>query len=319
MAVTGEDLRPRLARLSERIVLQEQAAYRDLFTQALGAAREPVPGSLWARDRDAAAGNEGALGALAHAGEQFQVLQGSIEAHSEALVLLLRHERLLLVSALALCRAIFEPVLWSCWLTDPSATSRKRIARAASLGLGTSQGTLNQLAKFDSPDLEITDKRKARADLVAWYERHGLEVVWATRKGKPADEIVAVRFEGEKASLNPQLTQMAQDFVPASPFLYGLLSGAVHSRPWLLSGLAGHHDDALRMFMGPLLDISDAYTVATCTYLGLDAAPFLARRRPRMKALLTTGFVLRTPTTVRATAFSVHDLTSGLRPDELSG
>ena len=237
----------------------------------------------------------------------------SIRDHAEVILLLMQHDRLLLVPSWTNTRAILEPVLLSCWLTDPDAHSEARIARAASLVLGTIQGAITQLRKFSGQDDELQAKREARSELIDYYATSGFGVVWAHDKnGKPKDEVAAVLFEGHRAPLQHNITQHALKYVPGEPHLYGMLSGAAHGQTWLLNGLSGDADEAIRSIMVLLLPVSAAYTNAICGYLDLDPRPYVARRQTRLTALMSRGSAVDPGIqSSRDTAFG--ELSSGLR------
>lgn len=287
-AEQATDPRPKLARLSEKILNREVGEYTRLFDDAVTALREPREGSLWALDRQAAGENQAAIDALGDGAMQAQRLAISAAGHAEVLRMLMRHDRLLLVPAWTNSRAVLEPILMTCWLTDPDVTPQMRIARAASLTPGILEGSIAQLAKFGDQRDELQQKRQTRTDLIAYYEHNGFTIKLARDKkveGKFRDEIGSVVFEGQLASTNHNITEMAKQFVPDTPFLYGLLSGATHSKLWLLNGLGADADEAILAIMNLLLPISHAYTQALCTYLGLDPTPYLTRRTRRHIAL----------------------------------
>ena len=318
--LTEEDARPELARLSERILHQERVGYEGLLAEAWAALQEPLVGSKWHDDRREATGNEIADASLIYATEQFQHLMLSIKDHTETLILLMQHQRLLLVPAWTVSRAILEPVLMSCWLTDPTVSSEMRIARAASLLPGVVQGSISQLRKFGALDRkELPEKLQNRVELAAYYRRHGFEIIRARDKnGGETEDIAAVRYGSSRASINHNITQLATAYMPDEPYLYGMLSGAAHGQPWLLNGLSDNADEAIRSIILPLLPISDAYTRAICNYVGVSGEDVLARRRYRMVALMNRGSLVRTlDRSSRQTAFGVF--TKGLRPDEISG
>ncbi|NUU19525.1 hypothetical protein HP550_19935 [Cellulomonas humilata] len=310
-----DDPRPELARVAERVIEQETRSYRSLFTDAGRAVNEPVAGSLWHADSACARGNEVADGSLAYAVGQFQLLMRSIDNHAEALLLMMRHDRLLRTPAWAAARAVLEPVLMSCWLTQPDVSSEMRIARAASLLPGVYQGAIALLPKFPGSDEELATKKEARTDLVAYYAKHGFEVLTANKSGVSTGDITAVVYGGSRASINHNITQLAGQFLPDDPYLYGMLSGAVHSKLWVLNDISESADEAIRAIVAPLMPVSDAYTNAICGYLGLDAGPILARRATRLNALMTRGSPPRNATQ-RGTAFG--QLQSGLRVDEIA-
>lgn len=313
-----DDIRPELARLSERILRQEQRDYEKLLAEAWTAVESPLPGSKWHNDRQGAEGNEIAEASLAYATEQFQHLMFSIKDHMETLILIMQHQRLLLVPAWTVSRAVLEPVLMSCWLTDPQATSEMRIARSASLLPGVVQGSINQLRKYGSQDKgELPGKLETRSELITYYRDHDFEIIKAKKDGVQTEDIAAVRYGKSKASINHNVTQLANAYLPDDPHLYGILSGAAHGQPWLLNGLSDDTDEAIRAIVGPLLPISDAYTQAVCGYLGTSAHGALARRQFRLVALMTRGSPVRTlDRSSRQTAFGTFS--KGLRPDEIT-
>lgn len=128
----------------------------------------------------------------------------------------------------------------------------------------------------------------ALGELVRDYERAGFEVVWSLDRQQRArdDKIAAVRFGDAQASLNPNITQLGERYLPSDAHLYGLLSGASHSEPWLLSNFdAGSADNALWAVMAPLMPTSDAYTTAICRYFAIDVEPYMRKRRFRQRVL----------------------------------
>lgn len=318
MPGSDDDQRPELARLAERILAQEVRDFTTLFTAAVQAARDPGPESLWGLDQAAAGGNEGAQGALAYASEQVQRWIFSVHDHAEVLLLLLKHQKLLLIPSWTNARALLEPVLLTCWLLDAKADSSTRIARAASLMPGVIEGAIRQLGLFSGEQDELEAKHAARDELVEYNARHGIESVRRRDKhGVIQDEVAAVVYDGRKASINHNITQLAHDYLPEDRWLYGLLSGATHSKPWLLNGLTNDADEAIRAIIAPLMPVSDAFTKAVTLYLGLDGAPYLARHARRLQALMERGSPIASiDRSTRPTAFGTFQ--RGLRPDEIA-
>lgn len=317
--VPDDDPRPELARLSERILEQERRDYATLLSEALSAAERPSPGSRWHVDRESASGNEVAAASLADGAHQFQKLMYSIADHADVLRLLMKHDQLLLIPAWTISRAILEPILLTCWLTDPAVTSDMRIARAASLLPGMIQGTMNQLAKFGEKHAdELEGKRVVRAEIVTYYKRNDFDIQWATNsRGNPKDEISGVIYRGCRATINKNITQLAQQYLPDDAYIYGLLSGAAHGQAWLLNGLGEDVDEAIRSIMAPLMPISDAYTMALCGYLGIVPDWYMNRRQHRLMALMRRGSAVQTvDRSSEQTAFGV--LSKGLHVDEIS-
>lgn len=287
----GEDIRPPLARLAEKVVLQERRGYETLLQAALAEAEVKAPVGLWGADNARAAGNDGATAAVAWGSGHVQRWAFSVRDHADALLLLLRHQRLLPLPAWTLARAIFEAVLQTCWLLDAEVSSEARIARAASVLPGSLNESIVLLQRFGrSQEEEIEEKRQTRAELERVLTCDGFRVDHVLdKKGRPTDAIGRVWFGGESASTRNNMTQLALKYMPEDPWVYGLLSGAAHSKPWLLTGLSDDTDETIRSLVMPLLPMSDAYTRAWCGYFALDAEPYLRARRPRLVALLEHG------------------------------
>lgn len=173
------------------------------------------------------------------------------------------------------------------------------------------------LMRFGRSQQEIDEKRQTRDDLERLHTRDGFRIERATdRKGRPTETIGRVWFEGESASTNNNITQLALKYLPDDPWLYGLLSGAAHSKPWLLTGLSDDTDETIRSLVMPLLPMSDAYTRALCRYFALDAEPYLRPRRTRLVAMLERGSPPRgIDRSVTASALGLRQ--KGLRPYEV--
>lgn len=297
------DSSPPLARLSVRILTQEYEDYRKLLAEAAQAVTEPFTGSPWAADRDAYADNEAATFAFGNAVDQFQLLVSHMRDQLDALLLMMRHDRLLLPPAWATSRAIMESVILSCWLMDPHVSSEMRTARAASLHLGEIQGSIDQLNKQGQRHYElIRELLLQRSEAVELYQDNGFIVVLADKPDKP---IRAVRFGQSKASINNNVTQLAERYLPDNAYQYGIFSGAVHGQPWLLNGLAADADEAVRSIIGPLISISEVYTESICHHLGLSGDRYVGRRVLRLTALMQDFRTQRPRHRPRATAFGM--------------
>ncbi|QCB92631.1 hypothetical protein [Cellulomonas shaoxiangyii] len=317
MGGIAEDVRPPLARLAERVVLQERDAYGKLFAAA-SAAAEGAGSGLWAVDQQRAAGIDGAVAALSWASDHVQRWSFSVRDHADTLLLLLRHQKLLPVPAWTVSRAIMEAVLQTCWLLDAEASSETRIARAASILPAVLNESIVLLERFGSSVVdELEEKRQARADLECVLTQDGFRVERATDKhGQVTDAIGRVWFAGQSASTRNNITQLAAKYVPDDPWLYGLFSGAAHAKPWLLMGLSDDVDEAIRSLVLPLLPISDAYSRALCGYFDLDAEPYVRARRTRLVAMVERGSSVRTiDRSIEESAFGTK--MSGLRYYEL--
>lgn len=249
---------------------------------------EPI--GLWGADSARAAGNDGAIAAVGWGSEHVQRWAFSVQDHADTLLLLLRHQRLLPLPAWTVARAIFEAVLQTCWLLDAEVSSEERIARAATVLPASLNESIALLERFGRSQEEIEEKRQTRVELERVLIRDGFRIDRALdKKGRPTDAIGRVWFGGKSASTRNNITQLALKYMPDDPWLYGLLSGAAHSKPWLLSGLSDDTDETVRSLVMPLLPMSDAYTRAWCDYFALDAEPHLRARRTRLVAMLERG------------------------------
>lgn len=285
--------RPKFANVCIKLIAQERRDWTKLLGDAHGVvlARPPSPSTLWGQDMSRAQGNDVLEGAIAHASEQFQLLLGAIDDYTENFLLMLRHDRLLIQPAWSAVRGIMEAALLSCWLLDSTKTPEMRLARALSLLPSTIQGAIDTLQKFTADSGELAKKREARTDLIDYFERHGVEVLWKRdKRGHRTDVTNAVVFEGQKASFNLNVTQLAEWYLPDSPYLYPLLSGAAHSEFWLLNGVRPNSaGEALNSVVMPLFVISAGFVTSACAYFGLDERPYLRSNERRTMALLMRG------------------------------
>jgi hypothetical protein len=269
------------------VLRQEVAGYAMLLSEAATAVREVRPESLFAADRAIASGNDRAEQSIGWASEVVQRWAHSMRDHVELIERALAPPRLLLLPAWTAARVVLESALMTCWLLDAQVSSHMRIARATALVLGTPQGNADMHRRIGEHD-ERAVGLATLGEMAQDYEQAGFEVVWSLDRQRRArdDKIAAVRFGDARASLNPNMTQLGERYLPRDAHLYGLLSGASHSEPWLLSDFdAGSVDNALWAVMAPLTPTSDAYTTAICRYFAIDAEPYMRKRRFREMVL----------------------------------
>ncbi len=273
---------------------QEWRAWESVLSQVFEIVSVRPPGSSdtpWGRDWALIDGDKFLEDVFADAAEHFQRFMLAARDYAETLLVLLKHERLLAQPAWSAVRGVMEAVLLSCWLLDSTKSSEMRLARAISLLPSVLQGSIDTLEKFPDQDSEVEEKRSTQRDLVAYFKKHRVEVVWKCDKQQnPTDTMVAIVFRGSKASFNHNITQLAEHYLPGDEWLYSILSGAAHSEAWLLAGKrANSAGEALNSVVMPILPISIGYLRAICIYFGIDAQPYVTANERRLKALLMRG------------------------------
>ncbi|RMI03726.1 hypothetical protein EBM89_18580 [Cellulomonas triticagri] len=205
---------------------------------------------------------------------------------------------------------MMESVLLSCWLVDAEKAPEMRVARALSLLPSVYQGAIDTLQKFPSQGEELARKQQASSELIALYRKNRVEVVRKVKGGQVTDLATSVVFRDNKAAFSRNITQLAQAYLPDSPWLYPLLSGAAHSESWLLSGInTGTLEQSLNSIFMPLLAFGEAYARALCSYFGMDARPHLAANERRLKAMVLRAGTPASSAADKPTAFG--DLGSG--------
>lgn len=286
--------RPKFASLCIKVIEQEWRSWESLLSEAhrISAERPPSrPDTPWAQDWTLVQGNEFLEGALAVASERFQRLMFAVRDYAETMLLLLKHDRLLVQPAWSAGRGAMEAVLLSCWLLDSTKSSEMRLARALSLLPAVVQGTMDTLRKFPGQDEEVAQKREVRNEIVAYLRENQVEVLWKLdKRHSRTDTTIGVVFRSNKASFNRNITQLAEWYLPDEPYLYTLLSGAAHSDSWLLEGIEPRSaGEALNSVVMPFLAVSLGYTRSVCSYFGIDARPYVAANERRLKALVLRG------------------------------
>lgn len=289
-----ETNRPRFANFCIKMLEQEWRAWESVLSQVSETVSVRPPTSSdtpWGRDWALIDGDRFLQGVVADAAEHFQRFMLAARDYAETLLVLLKHERLLAEPAWSAVRGIMEAVLLSCWLLDSTKSSEMRLARAISLLPSVLQGSIDTLKKFPDRNAEVEEKRSTQRDLVAYFKKNRVEVVWKCDKQQnPTDTMVAIVFRGSKASFNHNITQLAEQYLPGNEWLYPTLSGAAHSEAWLLAGRrASSAGEALNSVVMPVLPISSGYLRAICIYFGIDAQPYITANERRLKALLMRG------------------------------
>lgn len=282
-----DDPRPRIARVVERVLRREVADYAEMLDKAFTAVRTEQPGTLFLHDGRIGREVRCAEWALAWGNDLVQHWAHSARDHVELIERAVALPRLLLLPAWTAARAVMEAVLLTCWLLDADVAPEMRIARAATFLLETPQGNA-AMHKRIGEHAEHEERVRSLRRLVRDFEDCRFEVEWSKdRRGLPrSDQVAAVTFRGQKASVRRNMTALAEKYLPVDQHMYGLLSGAAHGEPWLVSNFdAGDTATALRAIIAPLMPASDAYTTAICRYVALDPQPYLRKRRRREMAL----------------------------------
>ncbi len=187
---------------------------------------------------------------------------------------------------ITLTRTVFEAALHVCWLLDTRATTDKRITRWAARQTGTTQDQLRVLRSFGLPPDEFdTQVEELREDTKRRLVRAGFTLL--PKKGNRADETSNVSFGGVTSSLEPNIHQVAERFVPHRASMWTLASGTAHTQEWAVRARWGSMGEIVHDLLGPLLEISDALVFEIGAYLGLPVRPTLLKTHQHRHILLT--------------------------------
>lgn len=149
--------------------------------------------------------------------------------HLAAVAADLRREPFPVWSSTTLVRAALEAEATFSYLLVPRSAVHLRLARTAGLELTDAEHRI-KLAKDLGPEFEA-GARKRREKLVKLYRQAGIEMV----TGRKSSAIAGMRVEGEQAPTDISFTDEVRKFWPAElPVPYRVLSGAAHSRNWVL-------------------------------------------------------------------------------------
>lgn len=303
-----ETNRPKFANFCIKMLEQEWRAWEVVLAEVHRIVLQRPPESAetpWGRDWRLIDGDAFLEGVFADTAERFQRLMFAARDYGETLLVLLKHDRLMVQPAWSAARGMMEAVLLSCWLLDSTKTSEMRLTRAMSLLPSVLQGSIDTLQKFPDHDAELASKRRNQNDLVAYFKKNRVEVLWKhDKRQQRTDTMSAVVYKGNKATFSHNITQLAENYLPDDPWLYSLLSGAVHSEAWLLAGTdASSAAEALNGVVMPLLPISSGYLRSVCTYFGVDPRPHITASERRLKALVMRGGMPVTKKPDRETVF----------------
>lgn len=173
-------------------------------------------------------------------------------------------------SMMTLARAIQESAVFVCYVTEPEISAHERLTRIAATWLQDA-GYLAKAAPAWHPGRQSArQERQFRIDELA---RAGFIL-------NPATAPTTVGLDGASAPVNLNVTARAKLLMqPDAPEPYRLASGAVHARPWFLSGNAIEQDGGWSTSWATVVS---AVVIAAgavrggvqsqCGYLGLDDA-----------------------------------------------
>lgn len=132
-------------------------------------------------------------------------------------------------SSTTLVRAALEAEATFVYLLTPRSEVHLRLARMAGLELTDADYRL-KLAKELGPAVAVT-AQKRRERLLKIYRQAGIELVY----GKKASILAGMRVDGVQAPMDISFTEQVGKFWPTElPGPYRVLSGAAHSRNWVL-------------------------------------------------------------------------------------
>jgi hypothetical protein len=225
-------------------------------------------------------------------GAMLRLLANALD-HAATLSTALRSDRVVVGSALTLSRGALEALLQVCYVLDPKAAPRTALLRALAYELATIEGN-EATAKVFGDMASRAQRERARVSVDGVHR-------WLTKSGfsrgpaKNPRQSVWVGYEDARVSLKFNVTDAMRDYLFGEGFFYAVLSGAAHSRGWMLATSylpddAGHvttpEQQALVSTI-PLLDASEALVKSVAWYVGIDPTPTLNKTHVRRRALLT--------------------------------
>jgi hypothetical protein len=242
------------------------------------------------RERDHAAG----LGVIFDESESDLLrLIGNALDHAQTLVTALHAPVPPRGAALTLSRAILEAVLQVCTILDPHIRPSTALLRALAYEVATIEGNEETARVFGklASDEQHRRSREAVDGLHAWLKKVGID---RGPKGTEGRRSVWVGLGGERVNIEFNATAAMKRYLDGEDYIYAVLSGAAHSRGWLLSTtfLPDDHEHVTTPEHNhltatlPLLDASEALVKSIGYYTGLDAEPLIKKTHFRRRALL---------------------------------
>lgn len=283
-------MEPDVRVLGSRLLKLQEKSLRDFLSAASAEVGRPSAGTPAEADLELIeeSGKESGLAGLrawTHRACAFNIL--AAREHAEALRLVIAGSELLPLPAMSLARSVFEAVMNTCWLLDAEATSAERLARWAGRLLHDSQESPPVLSMIGSgivPDKQQEEAEKGRELGQQLMARAGF--VLKAKGGDRNAETANVTFRGVTSNLTPKVDDLFARFAPGEEFSWPILSGATHSRGWLVSGIEGDAETLVTSFIGPVLSASDALVVEVGRYVGVPVRDVLERTHFRRVAIL---------------------------------
>ena len=182
---------------------------------------------------------------------------------------------------LTLVRSVMEAALSIIWLCCPGGGVESRLCRSAAMFFESNAGQLTLLEA--TPGQEENLRRVT--EVVVEYETKLHEHGFTVRRNKRG-YVESVNYGQGTALIRRNITSLAEDAFGDYAFIYGLTSGATHSRIWLTQGMEGTRIDLDRAAIAPLLDFSDAVIDSLGAYLSVNVDNWLRATHTRRIALL---------------------------------
>lgn len=220
-------------------------------------------------------------------------LLGNASDHARALTTILRSPFAPMGSALTLSRGVLEAVLQVVTILDPHIRPRTAVLRALAYEVATVEGNEEASRAFRkmAREAQRTRAKESVDGLHEWLEKLGIERV---QKGSGGRRTASLRFGGERSSIEFDVTAAMRRYLDGDEHSYALLSGAAHSRGWMLATTYLPDDEAKRTTPDqlhmvatlPLLDASEALVRGLGWYAGIDSEPLARKTHFRRRALL---------------------------------
>jgi hypothetical protein len=182
---------------------------------------------------------------------------------------------------LTLVRSVMESALGIIWLCAPDAGVESRLCRSAAMFFESNAGQLSLLEATPGQEDDLRRVTEVVAEYEIKLQTHGFTV-----KRNKKGYVQTVAYGQQSAPIRRNITGLAQEVFGDYAFIYGLASGATHSRIWLTQGLEGTRLDLDRAAITPLLDFSDAVVDTLGAYLSITVDHWLRATHTRRIALL---------------------------------
>ncbi|MFJ8896682.1 hypothetical protein ACIRCZ_19020 [Leifsonia sp. NPDC102414] len=261
-------------RASRRAVTQQLRDSTSLLEEVLGGlAVPPVAGSgrqrllEWCNDLPArtdaeARYRDAAATILIQGTENVAHLLMSTGDHARSLETTLLDGRAPRASVITLVRGCLEAALQVCFLMDSNVPPPATMLRAYAFQLASAEGNETIAASFASA-LRSTERleqtREAVDGIHQWLDDAGFERKADSRNPRRTTN---VGYGGKRVSLEFDVTAATNRYMPHAEYLYGVLSGAAHSRGWFISSIYDSRDTSE---VTPLPELIQAAALSSLT------------------------------------------------------